>query len=72
MVVLETVWDALTVYVPVDPNEPVSCAVIVVPAVTPVPVITESTVRRPPATAETVSVVPEMDPVELKPVNRRF
>ena len=72
IVVLETVWDALTVYVPVEPNEPVNCAVIFVPAVTPVPVMTESTVRRPPATAVTVSVVPEMEPVELKPVKRRF
>lgn len=72
MVVLATVWDALTVYVPVDPNDPVNCAVIFVPAVTPVPVMTESTVNKPPATAVTVNVVPEMEPVELNPVQRRF
>jgi hypothetical protein len=72
MVVLETVCDALTVYVPVEPNDPVNCAVIFVPAVTPVPVITESTVRSPPATAVTVRVVPEMEPVELKPVQSLF
>jgi hypothetical protein len=46
--------------------------VIFVPAVTPVPVITESTVRRPPATAVTVSVVPAIEPVELKPVQSLF
>jgi len=45
------------------PPEPVPNAVIVVPAVTPVPVIPTPTLMVPEATAETVSVVPEIEPV---------
>ena len=52
----------LTVYVPAPP-EPVPNAVIIVPAVTPVPEITMPTPKTPEVTAVTVSVVVEMDPV---------
>src|SRR5215472_2311947 len=59
-----TVWELLTVYVPVPPV-PVPRAVITVPAVTPVPVIPWPTLScglplAPAVTAVTVSVVPAM------------
>ena len=47
----------LTVYVPVPPMVPVSCAVIVVPEVTPGPEMGPSAIPLP---AVTVSVVPEV------------
>jgi hypothetical protein len=64
IVVDAVVCDALTVYVPVLPVVPVNCAVIVVPAVTPVPVRTNPTARVPDPTAVTVMVVPAMDAVK--------
>jgi len=65
-VVADTVWDMLTAYVPAPPGVPVSCEVIMVPAVTPVPVRTMPDEKVPTATAKTVKVVPEMvDPVEV-------
>ena len=54
---------ALTMYVPVEPSQPTSTAVIVVPAVMPVPEIDWPTAIAPADTAVTVSVVPEIVPV---------
>lgn len=62
-----TVCEILTVYVPVPPV-PVPNAVIIVPAVAPVPDIWEPTCRTPEVTAVTVSVVVEMEPVTTAPV----
>jgi len=65
-VVADTVWDMLTAYVPAPPGVPVSCEVIMVPAVTPVPVRTIPGEKVPVPTVPTVKVVPEMvDPVEV-------
>ena len=50
-------------YVPTPPVVPVSCAVIVVPVATPVPRITVLTVTVPTLISVTVSVVPEIEPV---------
>ena len=58
-----TVCDVLTVYVPAAPV-PVPKAVIVVPAVTLVPLRTEPTVIVPVVNAVTVNVVPEIEPVK--------
>ena len=62
MASLATVCETLTVYVPVVPV-PVPSAVIYVFAVTPDPAITLPTPSVPEATALTVSVVPEIAPV---------
>ena len=62
IVVLETVCEALTVYVPVPPV-PVPKAVIVVPAVIPVPDSTTPIDKVPEVTALTVNVVPDIEPV---------
>ena len=62
MVVLATVCDALTVYVPTPPV-PVPSAVTVVPAVTPVPVIPVPTTIVPDVTAVTVITVVVIDAV---------
>ena len=53
-------------YVPVPPV-PVPRAVIVVPAVTPVPEISCPTPITPPVTAVTVNVVLEIAPVKVAP-----
>jgi len=66
IVVLETVWDTLTVYVPTPP-EPERMAVIVVPAVTPVPVMIEPMASAPEVEAVIVSVVVAIDPVPENP-----
>ena len=60
---LETVCDVLIVYVPMPPVVPVSWFVIVVPAVTPVPVMVSPGTIVPDETPLTVSVVPEIEPV---------
>ena len=57
-----TVCETLTVYVPTPPT-PVPNPVMTVPADTPVPVIFCPTTKVPDVTAETVRVVPEIEPV---------
>ena len=65
IVVLETVWLVLTVYVPVSPV-PDNKLVMVVPAVIPVPVITCPTYKEAPGEIlVTVNVVPDIDPVTV-------
>jgi hypothetical protein len=63
IVVEATVCDALTVYVPAPPV-PVPKAVMIVPAVTPVPVICCPTTIVPDPTAVTVIVVPLIEAVK--------
>ena len=60
--VLATVCEELTVYVPTPPL-PVPTAVTTVPAAIPGPTMGDPTASVPAATALTVSVVPEMEPV---------
>ena len=62
MVVEATVWLALTVYVPTPPV-PLIRPVMLVPPVTPVPLITEPIPMLPDVTAVTVKVVPDIEPV---------
>lgn len=62
MAVLITVCEVLTVTVHAEVH--MAPAVMVVPATTPAPVMVMPTMRRPDATADTVSVVPEMAPVK--------
>jgi hypothetical protein len=61
IVVLATVCETLTVYVPAPPL-PVPTAVTTVPAAMPGPTIEEPTERVPDATELTVSVLPDMEP----------
>jgi hypothetical protein len=65
MAVDDTDCEVPTVYVPAPPD-PVPKAVIVVPAVTPLPAITEPTAKTPAVTAEIVNVVPAILPVPAK------
>ena len=62
--VLDTVCEALTVYVPVSPV-PDPRAVMVVPKSAPVPAIVMPTARVPEEMAVTVSVVVAMEPVNV-------
>ena len=60
----DTLCDTPTVYVPEPPVVPVSCAVTMVLAVTPEPLMRENkAMAAVPVIPDTVSVVPEMDPV---------
>ncbi len=61
--VLDTVCEALTVYVPAPP-EPVPSAVMVVAKATPAPLMVMPTARVPEEIAVTVSVVAEIAPVK--------
>ena len=60
IVVDDTVCDALTMYVPTPPEAPAPSAVMMVPAVTPVPESATPTVSKPEVMPVTVSVPPPL------------
>ena len=64
IVVLDTVCDGLTVYVPALPVVPDSWVTTYVPAVTPVPESNIPGIMSPDVTADTVKVVVAIDPVK--------
>ena len=66
-----TIWDMLTAYVPAPPGVPVSCDVIMVPAVTPEPVRIMPGEKAPEAIPRTVTVLPaQVDVAKVTAVAR--